>query len=278
MSLNNFTFPYPVLGSYDDILPQPKEPRVEVRQDKDNYIFNIELAYDNKEIKQLVEKEDAVYVCEVSCELTKYRRCFKSNQLHFNISIPRKSVGARINFACTITVQKRIPNYTNKGFHPDYAGHQFDLDPGDLLGMFSPFYYNADIEYDKLKAVGTFMEIIETDNSLPTTILNKDKIELKLPKQLYNDFKDNPSINRKAAILHASLVLNSLTYALCRIEHFMSTKWAETIMYRIRTDAELKDFMNQDTDEWEVDKLAQILLGKPYERLFNFLKQEPNQE
>lgn len=278
MNLNNITFPYPVLGSYDDIMPAPASPKVEVMEDKNNYIFDIELAYENKEIESLVAKDYADYVCEVSCEMTRYRRCFKSKNLNFSIFIPRKSVGGKINFACTITVKKEIPNYTNKGFHADYSGHQFNMEPGDLLGMFSQFYYYADIKYDKLKAVGTFMEINETEDTLPCTMLDKDKIELRLPTQLYSDFKDNPSINSKADILHASLVLNSLTYALCRIEHFMSKKWAETIMYRINTEPELEEFMEQETEEWKVDKLAQILLGKPYERLFNFLKKEQNQD
>ena len=44
--------------------------------------------------------------------------------------------------------------------------------------MFTPFYYVADIKYDKLKAVGTFMEIVPTDDEIPSTELNKNKIQL----------------------------------------------------------------------------------------------------
>ena len=40
------------------------------------------------------------------------------------------------------------------------------MEPGDLLGILGQFYYMADIKYDKLKAVGTFMEITETDDGL----------------------------------------------------------------------------------------------------------------
>jgi hypothetical protein len=68
-------------------------------------------------------------------------------------------------------------------------------------------------------------------------------------------------------------------YALCRIERHYNRKWAETIFYRIDTEPELSEFMDQEPEDWRVDKLAQLLLGKPYERLFNFLaNKEQNQD
>ena len=252
MNLNNITFPYPVLGSFDDILPAPSEPEVEIHQDKKDYHFVVKLGYENKEIEKLVEQDYADYVCEVSCDMTRYRRCFKGKLLHFQIDIPRKSVAGRINFSCTITLKKGLADYTNEGFHPDYSGHTFDLDAGDLLGILGQFYYYADIKYDKLKAVGTFMEINETEDPLPSTILDKDKIELRLPTALYRQYKDNPAVNSKADILHASIVLNSLMYALCRIERHYNRKWAETIFYRIDTEPELAEFMDQEPEDWRI--------------------------
>ena len=271
MNLNNVTFPYPVLGSFDDILPAPEQPVVNLTEDKYNYHFDIQLSYDNADIERLVRLDYADYVCEVSRDSTRFRTCYRGKELHFNIDIPRRTVAGRINFSCTITVKEAIPNCVNKEFHPDYCGHTFNMEPGDLLGMFSPFFYFADIKYDKLKTVGTFMEIVPTDDEWPTTILDKPKIELRLPQKLYEQYRDNPAVNSKADILHASIVLNSLTYALCRIEQYSDKKWAQTIEYRINTEKELAEFKEQSPEEWRVDKLTQILLGKPYERLFNYL-------
>ena len=278
MNLNNITFPYPVLGSFDDILPAPNDPEVEIFQDKNDYHFQVKLSFDNQEISQLVENDYADIVCEVRCEMTRYRKCFKGKLTHFQIDIPRKSVAGRINFDCTITVKKTIENYTNRGFHSDYDGYSFTIEPGDLLGILGQFYYYADIKYDKLKAVGTFMEINETENPIPSTIIDRDKIELRLPTKLYQMYKNNPAVNSKIDVLHASIVLNSLIYALCRIERHFDKKWAETIYYRIDTEPELSEFMEQDPEDWNVDKLAQLLLGKPYERLFDYLAKEQNQE
>lgn len=271
MNLNNVTFPYPVLGSFDDILPAPQEPTVDVSKDKVNYHFDIKLKYENKDIERLVNEDFADYVCEVTCEATRFRKCRKGKSTHFEIDIPRRAVAGRIIFSCTITVKRTILDYVNSGFHSDYSGHTFNMEPGDLLAMFTPFYYIADIKYDKLKAVGTFMEIVPTDDEIPSTVLDKNKIELRLPQVLYNQYKDNPDVSSKPDILHASLVLNSLIYALCKIENYAKKKWAETIFYRIDTEDELQEFREQDPIDWRVDKLSQILLGKPYERLFNYL-------
>ena len=201
MNLNNVSFPYPVLGSYDDILPTPEEPKVEVFQDKDFYHFVIELNYNNPDIRKLVENNYADYVCEVKCEMTRYVKCYAGKILHFQIDIPRKNVAGRIVFSCTITVKRTIKDYINKGFHPDYFGHTFTMEPGDILGIFPQFYYVADIKYDKLKAVGTFMEIAETKDDIPKTILENDKIELLLPSELYQLYKNSPAVNSQSDIL-----------------------------------------------------------------------------
>ncbi len=272
MNLSNISFPYPVLGSFDDILPAPDEPKVDIRQDKNYYHFIIKLAYDNVDIMELVDNDFADYVCEVNCERTRYNRCYKGKLLTFQIDIPRRSVAGKIIFSCTITVKRPIANYVNSGFHSDYYGHTFNMEPGDILGMFSQFYYVADIEYDKLKAVGAFMEIKETTEDLPSTNLENDKIELRLPTELFNQYKNNPAVSSCADILHASLVQNSLIFALCRFSQYDGrTKWAEAIKFRIDTEKELEEFRDTGPEEWQVDTLSYILLGNPYGRMFNYL-------
>lgn len=282
MNLDNVTFPYPVLGINDDILPKPETPDVSLTADECNFFFKVELKYDNPDISSLVKDGYAEHVCEVVCASTKYRHCFKSDSgifsksdsVIFSITILRKFLAGKIVFTPTITVKRQIIGYFNSGFHPDYGKHRFNMEPGDILAAFARFEYNADIRYDKLKAVGSFMVIEETSDCLPNTLLDRDKIRLLLPTALYNQYKSNTLVRSNPDILHASIVLNSLTYALCRYEQYSDKKWAEVIKYRIDTEEELKEFRDTDSDEWRVDRLAQILLGKPYERLFNTLSQQ----
>lgn len=278
MNLSNISFPYPVLGINDDILPCPDTPDASFTADAFFYHFRIALKYDNPEIRRLIGLGFADHVCEVVCPATKFRRCFTSSDGTFSISIPRKTLGGKITFTPTVTVKRTIINYVNPGFHPDYIDHRFDMEPGDILAAFDQISYNADIKYDKLKAVGSFMVIEETTDSLPNTLLDRDKIRLLLPTPLYNQYRNNPQVNSNPDILHASLVLNSLTYALCRYDQYSGKKWAEVIKYRIDTENELAEFRYTDSEEWRVDRLAQILLGKPYERLFNTLSQQNDGE
>ena len=274
MNLNNISLPYPVLGINDDILPVPEQPEAVITTDNLSFHFHVVLKYDNPDISNLIQLGYAIHVCEVACPSTKYRKCFTSENEILDITIPRKAIGGKILFTPTVTVKQSISNYINSGFHPDYSGHKFDMEPGDILAVFGQLSYNADIEYDKLKAVGSFMVIEETDNSLPITMLDRDKIRLLLPTTLFEQYKNNPQVNSNPDILHASLVLNSLTLALCKFEDYKDKKWAEAIQYRIDTEPELEEFRDNDPDDWENDKLAQILLGRPYERLFRCLAQQ----
>lgn len=274
MNLDNISFPYPVLGCNDDICPIPELPEASIEVDQNYYHFKVKLKYDNQDIRRLISCGFADHVCEVVCSSTKYRRCFTSDDGVFDIVIPRRSLGGRIVFSPTVTVKEPISNYTNVGFHPDYEGHRFDMEPGDILAVFNQLSYNADIRYDKLKAVGSFMVIEETPDVLPNTLLDRDKIRLLLPSALYNQYRTNPKVNSNPDIIHASLVLNSLIYALCRFELYSHKRWAEAIKYRIETEEELSEFRETDPAEWRVDRLAQIFLGKPYERLFNALSNQ----
>lgn len=273
MNLNNISFPYPVLGSYDDIMPRPELPKASIVVENGMYVFTIALKYDNKDIRDLINDDFADHVCEVVCPATRFRKCFMSKDGNFEIRIPKKQLGGKITFSCTVTVKRMILNYKNEGFHADYVGHRFDMEPGDILAVFDQITYNADIKYDKLKAVGSFMVIEETTDPIPQTLLDREKIRLLLPTELYNSYKDDTRVNSNPDILHASLVLNSLIFALCRFDQYANKKWAETVMYRIQTDPELAEFRETDPDEWRVDKLSQLLLGKPYERLFRTLSQ-----
>ena len=162
MNLNNISFPYPVLGSYDDIMPRPESPKASIVVENGMYVFTIALKYDNKDIRNLINDDFAGHVCEVVCPATRLRKCFKSKDGNFEIRIPKKQLGGKINFSCTVTVKRMILNYKNEGFHADYVGHRFDMEPGDILAVFDQITYNADIKYDKLKAVGSFMVIEET--------------------------------------------------------------------------------------------------------------------
>ena len=269
MNLNNISLPYPVLGISDDISPLLPQDSVSVESSNDakNYLFVVELKFDNADISNLIKQGKAEFSCEYECAKTMLRCCKKTDENKFEIQIPRHNINGRINFNCFVSVKEPISNYTNSGFNDDYDGFSFNMEPGDILVAFPLFHYDADIKYDKLQAAGSFMQIRES--SLHEEVffdITGNKIEILLPTTLYLLYC-NPQVKSSAEIIHSSLVLNALTYALLNIEAHEQTTWAKTIYYRLNNE---QGFSADDlADISNIPGLAQRLLKDPYLRLFN---------
>lgn len=276
MNVNNMTLPYPVMGINDDVLPLPSMDNNTLTQTDKNYIFEFDAICTNDEISKLIEDGYADFVCEVGCQRTFLRRCYCQVNPHFVIEIPKDSVSGTIEFELTITVKKPIANYTNKGFHADYMGYSFDLEPGDLLGFIASFVYDADIKYDKLQAVGSFMEINPAEIETTRIDLGGDKISIVLPMDLYQAYDLHVRQDKKiTSVIHASLVFNALVQALYQIDEYSGNLWARTIAYRIKTEERFKPFASEEEegllDKDKVFDLAQVLLGDPNRRMFTCL-------
>ncbi|MCC8119162.1 MAG: hypothetical protein LIP09_10530 [Bacteroidales bacterium] len=281
MNLNNISLPYPVLGLSDDILPALSSDAIsaEINITPRNYEFKVTLKFKNEEIEKQIRWKCAQFACEYECSKTMLRKCIFSESPDFEFSIPRNAVNGRININCFVSVIREIKKYQNKGFNEDYQGFTFDLEPGDILVAFPPVRYDADIKYDKLQAAGSFMQIRKSDLHDDVFFdISGDKIEICMPSLLY-ELYENPTIKGQAQIIHASLVLNALTYALLNLnnsedEELLERTWAKTILYRLETEP---GYDKNDLDEpSKVPLIAQKLLQNPYMRLFNHLLTNSN--
>lgn len=276
MNLNNISLPYPVLGISDDIVPLLPEDSVSVEliQDVRNYKFLITLKFTNNDISKLVENGQAAFSCEYECPKTMLRCCKKNYRPFFEIEIPTHNINGRVIFNCFVSVKKPISNYKNKGFNDDYEGLSFNMEIGDILVAFPQFHYDADIKYDKLQAAGSFMQIRDTTQHEEVFFdITGNKIEILLPQRLYQLYC-NPQVKGAAEIIHSSLVLNALTYALININDHEQTTWAKTILYRMKNE---NAFSNVDIEEIStIPSIAQRLLKDPYGRLFNNIMSHDN--
>ena len=267
------------MGISDDILPFLPDDAVSfnLTADARSYTFDIDLRFENADIRSLINKEMAEFSCEYDCTRTMLRCCKTSQDPHFTIVIPRHSVNGRLNFSCFVSVKKPIVGYTNVGFNSDYEGYSFDMAPGDILVSFPQFHYDADIRYDKLQAAGSFMQIRESNLHEDVFFdISGNKIEILLPPAHYQLYC-NPVVKGSTEIIHSSLVLNALTYALLNIEDHEQTTWAKTIYYRLDNE---EGFLkrNELQEPSNIPGLAQRLLKDPYSRLFNkIIISTPNQ-
>lgn len=277
MKINNLSFPYPVLGIGDDVMPLPSIKSSEVQKTPKTYKFVVSLDMRNKQINAYIKKGYAQFVCEVECSRTMLRKCWFCDTPWFVIEIPRTDLAERVTFQFSVIVMKPIKGYQNDLFHEDYQGYKFDLERGDLLAFIGHFVYDVEIKYDKLRSVGTFMEITEGMNERqPRYVLGGSKIEIRLPSDMYSAYKTSIRGNRSYAnIIHSSIVFNALTTALLFFDQYEHTLWARTLKYRIENEATLSKFknFNENYDSDEIVELAQNLLANPYKRLFNTLQE-----
>jgi hypothetical protein len=280
MKLNNLLLPHPVLGQGDDITGISRlknDPNINI--EGDSYHIEFEIEHDNGAIADLVRVEKATYCCEVTCSATFYREIFTSNEVYFNFDIPRTSLRNKVDFQVYCLSMKDLPNYNNLVAHSDFDGFLFDLEKADLLAIFGSFSFNADIQYHKLKAASSFMQIIpnETGKTLTEYILDDSKIQIKLPIDLYEKYKFFGKKKEFASIIHASLVQNALTIALFDFEEHLQrgNVWALSIQYRLENELELNNGICQ-FDSSKVPELVQKLLGNPNKRLIERLDELSN--
>ena len=161
MNINNITFPHPVLGIGDSINSRVELQSPEIKSNADSYEVVIHVSHDNSDLQSLVSADKAEYLCEVTCTNTLYRQIFTNNLKTITFEIPKKALKGKVEFTCLLIAKEDIAEYSNANAHSDYSGYTFDIDNGDILAYFGEFSFNADIQYEKLKAVSSFMEIVE---------------------------------------------------------------------------------------------------------------------
>jgi len=284
MKLNNISFPYPVLGVNDDIIPGLPDDAVVIscdRSDVNEYKITVSLRFNNSYIKNLIEQGYATYVCEVDCGKTNFRKSVICNLPDFSFEINRRIVSGNVTLSCYVTVIKQITNYRNPGAHEDYEEAVFDLTPGDILVGFPERCFPADPKFDKLQSVTSFMQIRhDTENAYTNFDLSGRTIDIKLPTELFNIFNSGVG-NSYAEVIHSSIAQTALVSALYEINSHHDKMWAQAIVQLIKSNADLKDYYTEDEDGIRFTDclyVATMLLKDPYNRMLYRLKESISQD
>ena len=274
MKIDNVAFPYPVLGIGNDITSNFTW-HYSVDQNNYEYLITIDVQLNNKSIEDYIKYDLADYICEIECISTFVRRCERSKDGHFEIKLPKSEVAHEVVFELSVVAKESIEDYENKELNPIYNGYQISLEPGDLMAYIGRDKFSADIVYEKLKRIDTYM-IIREDTSITQTEFKLDsvdgKIEILIPSSMYKHYKEEIKGNSNyAAIIHGSLVFNALLSALYNIDTYPDRLWARCIKTRIEKDPEIAKLNidpSDEDDKEQLPKLAQALLGDPFKRLF----------
>lgn len=277
MKFKDYSFPHPVLGLGDDVggTASVKKLDNDETMDNENYLLTIEYELDNPDLQKLVKEKKAVFLCEINCTGTLFRKsetCASPIQI---VSIPKDGVRDKVELLFLLVSAEPIPDYTNSKVHSDFDGYKFDIEKGDVLAYLGESFFIAGIAYQKLKAVSAFMEIIRGENESGdfNIILGSQKIQIQLSKNDYEKYCDRRigSSFENASIIHSSIVLPTLIHALYQLSKKNSDvteyAWANLIKFRLENDENLNLISLEDN----IPKIAQNLLGMPAERLMNDL-------
>jgi hypothetical protein len=276
MNFSNISFPHPVLGINDDVLSEIKKidnDDIIIISTAENYEIKIQFKFNDRELKRLIREDKAEFICEVTCSNTLYREIVKNKSPEIELKIPRKQVKGKVEFIFILVAKEHIYSYSNTNFHSDFKGFVFDIEKGEMLAYFGEFSFDADLKYEKLKAVSSFMEVVPNEELIYTYVdLKKDKIEIQLPLETYNIFlSDLISQEVKfVPIFHSSIVLNALTIALYNLDENREYLWAKVIDYRLKNEKQFSQINYSDKENFP--DIAQMLLGNPFKRLLEGVK------
>lgn len=275
MNFDNTSFPHPILSVCNDDINSKiaLNPVPSIISTIDTYSVTVNCEHDNADLSALVNSGQAEYLCEATCSNTFYREIATTSSSEIRLEIPKKQVKGKVSFTCALVAKSPITNYQNSKAHSDYNGFIFEIETGDVLAFFGEFAFNADINYEKLKAVSSFMEVVKNEDLKFVNVdLSKAKIQVQLPKEDYELYAhDSISKEQKfISIFHSSIVLNSLLIALYNFERYKGeTIWANAIEYRLNE----KEFESISiTDKVNIPEIAQRLLGNPFHRLISELQ------
>lgn len=276
MNFNGFSFPHPILGLGDEItgLAQVDDIIYDEVTDSENYNLTINYNLDNPDIINLINNQKAAFFCELTCSSTVYRQA----ELSFNpiqqIKVAKDAVRGKVDMLFLVLANSSISNYTNSQVHADYNGFQFAIDQGDILAYCGEGDFIAGIVYEKLRAVSSFMEVMQGEHSIGELdiILESNKIQVLLSKtdfELYSDARVGKNL-KYASTFHSSIALPALIHALYQLklgsnkDELKERPWAQIIEHRIQNDPL---FNSIQLEEDNIIKIAQILLGLPLSRL-----------
>lgn len=230
MKINKKTsYPYPIWGWSDDYTLKFNDDCFQITEveDKDDYVYNLELLVHNPDIDKCVDEENAVYACSIDCASTFYHDFISSADANFQIRIPRQSVNKKIEVKWMVIATKAITNYQSESLNPDYGGRA-SFPKGAMLAYITSFEIYPVLSGE----LHSFDELfVVVKNQVSNDIeyrLDYDKITIALPQEQLEIFKSAAG-QKFSSVLHATIVEKALLYALCKIQDYSTKLWADIL-------------------------------------------------
>lgn len=278
MRVNNLLLPHPVLGRGDDVLGKYNvmEDSFVIEQDGKNTKLSALLNLENKTLENLIAKKIVNFNIEIECPATFFRKSFLSSENKIQVELDKNILRDKVIVSFFITAINKITDYSNSDANEDYQNTKFDISEGDVLAYAGTISFNADILWEDLRRIFNIIKIRpdERENGPAIYQLNGDVIFISVSKNDYINYDNYKEENENfTSIYHTSLVLPCLVFALTEMMSDRGNDYKEYKWYRVLDSRRINEpEINRLWDLRGVPELAQVMLGNPYSRTFDAIK------
>jgi hypothetical protein len=253
-----------------------------VELEQDGYTIHPEFSVENNGLQKMLASGEIIYAVEVQCVSTWYRKMFfiQNNKA---VKLDSKDIHERVEVTPCIIAIKNIVDFTNDDFAEEYLGMNFNINPGDVIGIGVKKSFDALYQNDIIKNGTSIVSICGSNNQKEISCnFNGSVIEVMLPQNQYESYLECGYNRDKYKLLNAVLTIPVLVEAIGIISNdennpdhnsgYSGNTWYKTIV------ANLKRYAgNNDTKYYNLlDKpfsSAEILLANNSASVLDYLSQ-----
>jgi hypothetical protein len=214
MQIKPRSYPHPVLTHFsDDIVNSIFMPVVEVKGNKNAYVFDAVFKTNNADLLQLIEQKKARYAVHIECTQTRYRNIFKSDTEKFSFEVPAGLLDGRVEVTSFILATKPMAKYRNDCFHSDYAKLTFRVRKGDTLAVGHDREFTAEKKSDPLRKVPSIFSIVPSDEDDATGMdvdMGGDKVRITLSRANFDAYTSLKADQSLHPMLAAAVIVPAL--------------------------------------------------------------------
>lgn len=215
MKTSALSYPYPVIGNENDVEGRFVVSKFVRTSDSDNMRFDYEYEVTNSTLADLITEKKAVFMAQVECSGTFYRKAFPASETTGSFKIGTNELREKVTIRFYVCAVADISDYLPEGSHPDYAGFGFDIEKGDVLALGGSTSFIAEKTFDPLRAPVDSLFRIKPGKNLTEAEpeFDQEKIVIVLPEDDYKLYLD--AMGRKMNDnIHATVVYPVLVEAL----------------------------------------------------------------
>jgi hypothetical protein len=274
MQIKPRSYPHPVLTHFsDDIVNSIFMPVVEVKGNKNAYVFDAVFKTNNADLLQLIEKKKARYAVHIECTQTRYRNIFKSDVEKFSFEVPAGLLDGRVEVTSFILATKPMEKYRNDCFHPDYTKLTFRVHKGDTLAVGHDREFTAEKKSDPLRTVPSIFSIVSSDAADATGMdvdTGGDKVRITLSRPNFDAYTSLKADQSLHPMLSVAVIVPALVTVIDEIRRaadengtdaLAERRWFMVVARRLREIG--VDPQNAETFVESSLRIAHELVGQP---------------